>query len=77
MRTAPTLEHPELISAFAPLLREMNVLNGSKFLDYYDYAFRCAISAIRPEGERDDLSRVKKTKAYKKYLEIRDTEALA
>ena len=74
MRTAPTLEHPELVAALWPLLHDMNVLMDQNIPDYYDYAWQCAMNAIRPEGECDDLSRVEKTKAYKKYLEIRDTE---
>jgi len=74
MRTAPTLEHPELVAALLPMLHDMDVLIDQNVPLYHDYAWRCAMQAIRPAGERDDLSRVKKTKEYKEYLRVKATE---
>jgi hypothetical protein len=58
MRTAPTLEQPELVAAFYPLLREMDTLVENAVPDYHKYAWKCAMNAIRPDDEKDDLSRV-------------------
>lgn len=58
IRTAPTLEQPRLVAALYPLLHEMDAAMDEKIPKYHDYAWNCALSAMRPEGERDDLSRV-------------------
>lgn len=56
--TAPTLEQPKLAAALVPLLLEMDAAMDEKIPMYQDYAWRCAMNAIKPEEERDDLSRV-------------------
>ena len=59
-RTAPTLEQPELLAAFYPLIREMDSLVQWAVPEYHDFAFRCAMTAVRREDQRDDLSRITK-----------------
>jgi hypothetical protein len=58
MRTAPTLEQPELLAALYPLIRDMDKLIERAVPAYYDYAFKCAMTAVRPDAEYDDLSRI-------------------
>ncbi len=58
MRTAPTLEQPELLAALYPLIRDMDRLIERAVPAYYDYAFKCAMTAVRPDAEHDDLSRI-------------------
>jgi hypothetical protein len=69
MRTAPTLEQPELLAAFYPLIREMDRLVERAVPDYHKHAFKCAMTATRPDVrdpetgrlmDEDDLSRVTK-----------------
>jgi Oxygenase domain of the 2OGFeDO superfamily len=60
MRTAPTLEQPELLAAFYPLLREMDSLVQRAVPKYHDFAFSRAMTAIRPDDQHDDLSRITK-----------------
>jgi len=69
MRTAPTLEYPELVAALWPLLHDMDTLMDQNIPLYHDYAWQCAMNAIRPEDERDDLSRVIDSAKYRQYLE--------
>jgi hypothetical protein len=58
IRTVPTLEQQRLVAALYPLLHDMDAAMDEKIPKYHDYAWGCAMNAIRPEGERDDLSRV-------------------
>ena|ERR1035437_415480 len=69
MRTAPTLEHPELVAALWPLLHDMDTAMDQNIPHYYDYAWQCAMRAMRSEDERDDLSRVNNSAKYREYLE--------
>ena len=74
MRTAPTLEKPELVAALWPLLHDMDTAMDQNIPLYHDFAWNCAMNAIRPEDERDDLSRVKNTPLYQEYLRVKATE---
>ena len=74
MRTAPTLEQPRLLAALYPLLIEMDGLLQEKLPSYHAYATRRALTGVRPDGEEDDLSRVKRTKEYGDYLQIKASE---
>ena len=69
VRTAPTLEQPDLLAAFYPLIRDMDRLVEQAVPDYHDYAFSCAMKATRPDVrdpetglliDEDDLSRISK-----------------
>ena len=63
IRTAQTLEQPELMAGLYPMLREMNVQVAEHLPSYFKFAFDAAMCAVRPEGEEDDLSRVPKRSA--------------
>jgi hypothetical protein len=67
VRTAPTLMQPELLTAFYPLIRDMDRLMERAVPEYYEYAFKCAMTATRPDVrdprtgfpiDEDDLTRV-------------------
>jgi hypothetical protein len=73
MRTAHTLKQAGLVAAFYPLLREMDALVDMNVPDYHDYAWRCAMKAIRPEvrdaatlllEDEDDLDRIADPRGY-------------
>jgi hypothetical protein len=68
VRSAPTLEQPELLAALYPLVRDMDRLMERAVPDYYNYAFNCAMTATRPDVrdpetnrliDEDDLTRIK------------------
>ena len=58
IRTAPTLEQPELVAALHPMLRAINKTIQSELAEYHDFAFERSLLTWRPEKENDDLSRV-------------------
>jgi len=67
MRTAPTLEQPDLLAAFYPLIREMDSIIEQAVPDYYEYASKRTMLAMRPDVrdpetglsiDEDDLSRI-------------------
>ena len=60
VRTAATLEHPEIVAALFPMLKEMDQKVHEKLPAYYQFAWAAALHAVRPEGEEDDLSRVQR-----------------
>ena len=74
MRTAPTMEQPRLLAALYPLLLEMDEIVHEKLPAYHSYATGRALTAIQPDGEADDLSRIKKTDEYLEYERIKSSE---
>lgn len=60
VRTAATLENPEILAALYPMLWEMDDKVAEYLPAYHEFALNAALSARRPEGEEDDLSRVAK-----------------
>jgi hypothetical protein len=58
VRTAATLENPEILAALYPMLWEMDDKVAEYLPAYHKFALNAALSARRPEGEEDDLSRV-------------------
>jgi len=64
VRTAPTLEYPRLLAAMFPLIREMDQLIQTNLPEYHDYALKWALSALQPETDEDDLSRISDRKNY-------------
>jgi hypothetical protein len=74
MRTAPTLEQPRLLAALYPLLIEMDELVHEKLPAYHFYAMNRALTAVRPDGEEDDLSRINETDERREYLQIKSAE---
>ena len=58
VRTAPTLDNPQLVSGVYDLLKDMDRLIEESVPDYYDYAWKNAMRATRPAIDEDDLSRV-------------------
>lgn len=65
MRTAPTLEQPELLADLYPLLIEMDRLFLQNLPQEHEFAVACIPKLWRPEGEKDDLSRIKDPHHYK------------
>lgn len=67
MRTAPTLEQPDLLAAFYPLIRDMDRIIERAVPDYYEFASKAAMRALRPDVrdpktglpiDEDDLGRI-------------------
>src|ERR1017187_514028 len=58
VRTAPTLAYPDLIAALYQLLQNMDDLLRDNLHEYHNYAWNASMNMLRPEGEKDDLSRI-------------------
>jgi len=59
VRTAPTLDQPNLLHGLRPLVREMNAKLCEYLQPYYLNAIGTILNAIQREDKQDDLSRVK------------------
>lgn len=59
MRSVPTMEQPELMSALRPTLQFMDDKIKEEVPEYHDFALQMALRAWRPDNDKeDDYSRV-------------------
>jgi hypothetical protein len=65
IRTAPTLEQARLLADLYPLVQEMDKLVLEHLPKDHKFALESSLKAVRPEGEKDDLSRIKDPHHYK------------